>query len=157
MSEVAELAVKLDLEGRRLLAVFEGISGSQWQVEVYADGTVWTIQNTLAHLMTAERAFIRLFEQIRQGGGGVTEDFLIDRYNASQIRKTKDMSPTDLLQSYREARSQMVIWISKLAQADLEKRGRHPYLGLTTLREMLKMIYIHNQMHARDVRRALKG
>jgi hypothetical protein len=39
----------------------------------------------------------------------------------------------------------------------LEKTGRHPFLGVTTLREMIKMIYIHNQTHYRDLRRVLKN
>jgi uncharacterized damage-inducible protein DinB len=156
MSEGADLAAKLQSEGERLLAFFGALGQGQWEAEVYTDGAVWTVRNTLAHLMTSERAFTILFEQIRQGGSGVTEDFAIDRYNASQQRKTMDLRASDLLQSFRQARAAMVTWVSGLAEEDLEKRGRHPFLGVTSLREMLKMVYIHNQVHYRDVRRALK-
>jgi hypothetical protein len=67
-----------------------------------------------------------------------------------------DLRASDLLQSFRQTRAAMVTWVSGLAEQDLEKRGRHPFLGVTSLREMLKMVYIHNQVHYRDVRRALK-
>ena len=62
MSESAELAAKLTAEGEKLAAFFEGLSEPQWKVEVYADGSVWSIRSILAHLMTAERAFLKLFE-----------------------------------------------------------------------------------------------
>ncbi len=135
---------------------FQGLEPAQWERPVYTEDATWTIRDTLAHLMTAERAFIRVFEQIRLGGQGVTEDFVIDRYNASQQRKTAALQPAELLDSFRQARADMISWISRLDDADLDKRGRHPYLGSTTLREMIKMIYIHNQLHHRDVRRALR-
>lgn len=156
MSEVDELAGKLRSEGDRLAAFFASLSGPQWDQPVYAEGTVWTIRDTLSHLMTAERAFIKLFEQIRSGGPGVGEDFVIDRYNASQQQKTQDLTPGEILNSYRQARADMIAWLSGIVEPDLETTGRHPYLGPTTLREMIKMVYIHNQLHFRDVRRALK-
>ena len=157
MSELAELAGKLQSEGERLIGFYRGLGQSQWEIEVYTDGDVWTIRNTLAHLLTSERAFTKLFEQIRQGGSGVTEDFVIDRYNASQQRRTMDLRPSDLLQAFRQARAAMVTWASELAEEDLQRMGRHPYLGVTSLREMLKMVYIHNQLHYRDARRALRA
>ena len=156
MGEVAELAAKLESEGERLRAFFAGLDGDQWQIEVYTEGTVWTIRDIVAHLMTAERAFAILFERIRRGGSGVTEDFAVDRYNASQQHSTKDSSPSDLLQSFGLARVALVKWLSGLAEEELDRKGRHPHLGVTGLREMIKMVYIHSQLHYRDVRRVLR-
>jgi uncharacterized damage-inducible protein DinB len=156
MSEVAELAGKLKTEGEKLAEFFAGLNDSQWKLEVYTEGSIWTVRSILAHLMTAERAFVRLFEQVRQGGSGSSEDFSIDRYNASQQEKTRELSPQELLGQYKSTRAQMIEWVSRIDDADLEKVARHPYLGLTTLREMVKMVYIHNQIHYRDLRKALK-
>ncbi len=157
MSEAADLAAKLHVEGERLTAFFAGLDDDEWERIVYTEGTVWSVRSILAHLMTAEQAFVRLFEQIRQGGGGVSEDFVIDRYNASQQRKTANLSTGDLRHSYQEARAEMVAWVSGLSDGDLEKRGRHPFLGSTSLRDMIKMVYLHNHMHYRDVRRVLRS
>ena len=155
MPEVIELAEKLKQEGEKLANFFESLTDSQWNTEVYTEGALWNARNILAHLMTAERAFVKLFENIRAGGEGVSEDFVIDRYNASQQRRTKERAAQQLLQEYRAARAEMVQWVSGIADSDLEKSGRHPFLGITTLREMIKMIYIHNQMHYRDLKRSL--
>jgi uncharacterized damage-inducible protein DinB len=156
MSEATELAAKLKSEGEKLMPFFAGLTADQWKVEVYTEGAVWTIRSILAHLMTAERAFVKLFENIRQGGAGVSEDFVIDRYNARQQEKTQDVSPQELLKQFQSVRDEMISWVSSIDDADLERTGRHPFLGVTTLHEMVKMIYIHNQIHYRDIRRVLR-
>ncbi len=157
MPEAADLAVKLKSEGEKFSGFFGGLTPEQWSAEVYTEGSVWTIRSILAHLMTAERAFLSLFEDIRKGGPGVSDDFVIDRYNARQQEKTRDQTPTELLESYRSMRGRMVAWVAGLEDGELERTGRHPFLGVTTLREMIKMVYIHNQTHYRDIRRVLKG
>ena len=155
MSETIELAQKLESEGRKIITFFGSLADDQWKKEVYTEGSVWTIRNVLSHLMTSERAFLKLFENIRQGGPGASEDFVIDRYNASQQGKTRDLPPKELLEQYKAMRAEMVAWVSGISESDLEKKGRHPGLGITTLRNMLKMVYLHNQEHYRDLRRVL--
>ncbi|MGB8984841.1 MAG: DinB family protein [Anaerolineales bacterium] len=155
MSEANELAEKLKSEGERFIAIFGGLTDDQWQREVYTEGATWTIRNVLAHFVTSERGLLRLFENIRQGGDGASADFSIDRYNASMQARTKDAAPQDLLEQYKAVRAESVAWTAALAEAELEKQGRHPFLGVTTLREMVKMLYIHNLTHYRDMKKAL--
>ena len=155
MSETEELADKLRKEGERLGDFFGTLTANQWKAEVYTEIAVWTIRNVLAHLMTTERAFVKVFENILQGGEGVSDDFVIDRYNARQQEKTKDLDPMELLEQYKGFRKDMIGLVTRINDADLEKAGRHPYLGITTLREMIKMVYIHNQIHYRDIKKVL--
>ena len=156
MSEVNELAEKLKSEGERFVSIFSGLAGEQWQKEVYTEGATWTIRNVLSHFVTSERGLLKLFENIRQSGEGASEDFSIDRYNAAMQERTKEATPEQLLEQYKTIRAESVAWTSGLSEADLEKQGRHPFLGITTLREMVKMLYIHNLTHYRDMRKALK-
>lgn len=156
MSETYDLAQKLKSEGEKFSAFFVSLAAPQWQTEVYTEGATWTIRNVLAHLVTTERAFVKLFASICEGGSGVSEDFSIDRYNALQQQKTRDLAPAELLEQYQAVRSEMISFVSALSDADLERTGRHPFLGETTLREMVKMVYIHNQIHYRDLRKVLK-
>ena len=142
-------------EGEKIVEYFEGLSDEQWLLEIYTEDTVWTIRNILAHLMTSERAFVKLFESIRQGGIGVTDEFVIDRYNARQQEKTKELGTQELLQRFKSIREEMIVWVSEIDDSDLEKTGRHPFLGQTTLREMIKMVYLHNQIHYRDIKKTL--
>jgi uncharacterized damage-inducible protein DinB len=156
MSETTELAEKLKTEGERMLQFFSGLSADQWTSKVYTEGTAWTIRNVLAHFVTSERGLIQLFEQIRTTGQGADDDFSIDSYNASQQQETEDLAPAALLEQYKQVRADAVAWVSGLKEEELEISGRHPFLGETVIREMVKMLYLHNQLHYRDVKRALK-
>ena len=156
MSELTELADKLQAEGEKFTALFAGLTDAQWQAEVYTEGETWTLRNVLSHFVTSERGLVRLFEQIRLGGAGSPDDFSIDRYNASQQQKTKELSPQQLLEQYQEVSADSVAWTLALESADLDKQGKHPFIGMTTIREMIKMLYLHNQMHYRDMKKVLK-
>lgn len=156
MSEVSELAEKLKSEGERMASIFSSIRDEQWTQEVYTEGTIWTIRNVLSHFVTSERRLIKLFEQIRQGGSGSPDDFSIDHYNAAMQERTRELSPQELLEEYRQVRANTVLWVLSLQDADLEIAGRHPFLGQTVLREMIKMLYIHNLTHSRDMKKVLK-
>ena len=156
MSELNELADKLRSEGEKFTALFAGLADDQWQAKVYTEGETWTLRNVLSHFVTSERGLVRLFEKIRLGDAGSPDDFSIDRYNASQQQKTKDLTPQQLLEQYKEVRADSVAWTLSLSELDLEKQGKHPFLGLTSIREMIKMLYIHNMTHYRDMKKVLK-
>lgn len=155
MTEIspAWLAERLKREGEKVVAYFSMLTDEQWNIEVYTEGDTWTIRNVLAHFVTSERGLLKLFEQIRQGGSGAAEDFSIDFYNARQQHKTRDLTPQELLEQFREVRASAVDWVSGLSSEDLVIEGRHPFLGKVQLVEMLKMLYLHNQIHFRDFRR----
>ncbi len=151
----AFLSERLKSEGEKCAAFFAALHPEQWQIEVYDEGARWTVRSVLAHFVTAERGFLKLFESIRLGGLGAPQDFSIDRYNASQQEKTQDVPPAELLAQFHAVRAQMTAWVAGLSEADLSKEGRHPFLGQTTLAEMIKMVYLHNQIHLRDLRKRL--
>ena len=156
MSELDELADKLRTEGDKFTMLFAGLKDNQWQMEVYTEGETWTIRNVLSHFVTSERGLVRLFEKIRLGDMGSPDDFSIDRYNTAQQKKTKDLAPQELLEQYKAIRADSIAWTLSLAELDLEKQGRHPFLGMTSIREMIKMLYLHNQTHYRDMKKVLK-
>jgi hypothetical protein len=156
MSEVTDLAVKLKAEGEKMAAIFAGLNGDQWQQELYTEGATWTVRNVLAHFVTSERGLLKLFEQIRTGGAGIPDDFSIDRYNAAMQERTRELPPEELLKQYKQVRAATVEWVSRLQEEELEITGRHPFLGQTVLREMIKMLYIHNLTHYRDMKKAFR-
>ena len=156
MSELNDLADKLKSEGEKFYAIFAALTDEQWQMEVYTEDQTWTIRNVLAHFVTSERGLVKLFERVRAGGEGAADDFSIDRYNAAQQEKTKELTPQELLEQYKAVRADSVAWTLSLEESDLEKEGRHPFLEMTTLREMIKMLYLHNIIHYRDMKKILK-
>lgn len=156
MSETSELAEKLKSEGEKMVVIFDGLADEKWQTEIYTEGATWTIRNVLSHFVTSERGLLKLFEKIRQGDAGSPDDFSIDRYNAAMQARTQGLTPQELLEQFKAIRAESVAWTSGLSEDDLQKRGRHPFLGVTTIREMIKMLYIHNLNHYRDMKKALK-
>ena len=112
MSEVTELAEKLTAEGEKFVEIFSRLTDEDWSKEVYTEGEMWTLRNVLAHFVTSERGLVKLFESIRQGGAGSMDDFSIDRYNAAQQAKTKDLTPAELLEQYKQIRAGSVAWVS---------------------------------------------
>jgi len=152
----AWLAERLKREGDKVIAYFSDLTDEQWLAEVYTEGDTWTIRNVLAHFVTSERGLLKLFKSIREGGLGASEDFSIDHYNARQQEKTKDLMPQELLEQYVEVRANTVDWVQDLSQEDLSIEGRHPFMGQVQLVEMLKMLYLHNQLHFRDFRKLVE-
>ena len=158
MSETtpAWLAERLKKEGDKVSAYFSTLTIEQWQTEVYTEGDTWTMRNVLAHFVTSERGLLKLFQSIREGGLGASEDFSIDYYNARQQEKTRDLTPQELLEQYVDVRANTVKWVLDLSQEDLAIEGRHPFMGQVQLVEMLKMLYLHNQLHFRDFRKLVE-
>jgi len=154
VSESAGLAEKLEFEGKRILSFFSGMTDAQWGMDVYTENAVWSVRDVLSHFVTSERGLVKLFDQIRSGGTGASDDFSIDRYNANQQEKTRGLLPSELIEQYKVVRANSIAWVLGLEESDLETTGRHPFLGQTTLREMIKMLYLHNRIHYRDIKKA---
>jgi uncharacterized damage-inducible protein DinB len=151
MSETTELAEKLKSEGEKFISFFSKLTDEQWQKEIYTEGSTWTIRNILSHFVTSERGLLKLFEKIRQGEAGSPDDFI----TATTLPCSPDpgTTPQELLEQYKSIRAESIAWTMSLSDADLEKQGRHPFLGMTTIREMIKMLYIHNLTHYRDMKK----
>ncbi len=153
----ASLVERLKAEAEKSVALFSALTDRQWMLPVYAEGAGWTVRSMLAHYVSSERELLRLFADIQNGGPGAHEDFDLDRYNASQQKKMAESSPQELLEQFGLARVEMMAFVSGLSEADLEKQGRHPYLGIMTLGDMIKVVYQHNRLHQRDLREILSN
>jgi uncharacterized damage-inducible protein DinB len=149
------LAERLRVEGGKTIAYFNALDEEKWNKSVYTENSIWTVRNILVHFVTAEQGFIQLFKDVIAGGKGAREDFNIDRFNASQQVKMQDASPRDLVVLFSNVRTEMIALVSSLTQDELSLQGRHPFLGPTTLCEMIRMVYRHNQIHHRDLRKTI--
>ncbi len=149
----AFLADRLKSEGDKTIAFFSSLIDENWGIMVYSEGSEWTVRDVLAHFVSAEQGFFRLFNDILAGGKGAAEDFDIDRYNARQQDLIKDASRQEIMKLFQDGRSEMISLVKSLTTEDLQREGRHPFLGIVALAEMIKMVYRHNQIHHRDLRK----
>jgi len=152
-----KITEKLDREGQKIEHFFTNLSESQLEICVYFDEQEWQIRDVLAHFISAEKSFLKLFENIRNGGSGAPDDFSINEFNDSQVLKMKDIDSRKLLILFSETRSLTLEWLKGLSEGEMTKTGRHPAMGEATLGEMIKMIYLHNQIHLRDLKIALES
>ncbi len=147
MDDASALASKLQQEGEKFATFLQILDENQRHAAVYSEGALWTVRSVLAHVMSAEGAFLQLFREILEGGVGVHAGFEIDRFNASEQTRLEPLSWVELLAAFQVGRARMVEFVNTLASEDLHRVGRHPFLGVTSLGDMVKMIYVHDQMH----------
>lgn len=147
------LAAKLMSEGEKTLAFFQALPEDTWSKKVYADGAQWDAREMLAHLIQAEASLRVLFKQVVAGGEGAPADFDIDQFNRERTGKLAALSREELLQRFARERHKTADFANGLTADQLAIRGRHPALGDSSIEEMLKMIYLHNTMHVRDIKK----
>jgi hypothetical protein len=143
-------------EGDKLLAVFEGLTSEQWQTVIYTDGMTWTIKDLLAHQISAEGEFQFYGRDVLNGGEGAPEDFDLNAFNNREVAKKVDRTPDELLADFHATRQATIALVADIRDDQLALRGRHPFFGLIGVEDMFKLIYRHNMMHARDIRKVLE-
>ncbi|MBL7162630.1 MAG: DinB family protein [Anaerolineales bacterium] len=157
MSKKSEhLCKRLRQAGEKSQAFFDELTPEQWTQQVYTEGASWTISQIMAHFVMAEDGMMRLVARIVETGEGVPEDFDIDSYNEYKASKLESDSPDELMKKFLEARENTIQMVSQFDEADLEKTGRHPWLGMAQVEEIIKLMYRHNQIHQREIRAALQ-
>lgn len=152
---VERLVGRLQSEGEKTVAFFRNLTLEQWQQIIYEAGSTWTIDQILAHFVSTEQAFADLITNILEDGPGAPENFDIDTYNERHVVLLKGISRGELLEQYRDARDDNIRRVQSMSPQDLARQGRHPFLGVVPLEEIVKLLYRHNQIHLRDARRAL--
>jgi hypothetical protein len=136
---------------------FEKIVTDQWETEIYSEGASWTLKQILVHNVIAEDSMLRLVKGILDGGEGVREDFDLDAYNEYKVDQSEKLTPQELLAEFEHARRETIRVVNGLSDADLETSGRHPWLGVAKIEEIIKLMFRHNQIHIREIRSALGG
>ena len=151
------LVDRLVSEGQKTLEFFSSIGPVQWECRVYSEGSCWTVLQVFAHFVATESAIRRLIENVLGGGPGAPQEFDIDAYNERKVAGMREFSADDLLRQFSEQRDLTIDLVKRMSPQDLFKTGRHPFLGVTTLEEIIKLLYRHNQIHQRDLRRLLSA
>jgi hypothetical protein len=112
----------------------------------------WDIRTVYMHLVWAERGLLRLYRAIAAGGAGAPSDFDLDRYNNGQALETADVPWEDIPAQFEAARAETIAWVSTLSDDDLDRTGRHPFVGEDTLEQLIKVLYLHSNLHIKDIK-----
>jgi NAD(P)-dependent dehydrogenase (short-subunit alcohol dehydrogenase family) len=153
LSAAAAVADKLHTEGERSIAFFTALSDAQWAAQLYTNGACWTVAQTFEHLIMAERLLFKMIARVADGGPGAPEDLDIDDTNLSMTGALGSLERQTLLRAYSETRAATVALARSLDATQLARRGRHPAMGDSSVEDMLKMVYLHNTLHIKDIKR----
>lgn len=154
--EIDRILKRLQDDGAKTAAFFEGLSNPSWFMQVYTTGSNWSVRDVLAHFLSAEISFEELVTNVVAGGSGAPRDLDINEFNEREIPKLDHLNPPELLERYQIARQRTINLVQGLRGDDLRKIGFHPWFGEVQVAEMLKLVYRHNMIHFRDIRRALR-
>lgn len=142
--------------GEKSVQFFQELSTDQLETKIYSEGSQWSVKQILAHFALAEDSLYRLVENIVNGGAGTPEDFDLDAYNEYKVSSIENPSINEMIDLFRKNRQSTIELVSGLSNNDLEKIGRHPFLGNAAVVDIIKLIYRHNQIHMREIRRAFR-
>lgn len=154
--DIQRFSRRLADDGQKTRGYFQGLKPADWHQPVYTTGSGWTVREVLAHFVSAEQAFQSLLEDVTQGGPGAPRDMDVVAFNESDVPRFSSQSPQTLLDAFALARTATVELTRRLSPPDLARRGYHPFFGDSNMESMLKLIYRHNMIHMRDVRKALR-
>ncbi len=152
---IADIVARLREGGARTASFFRALTSDQWQTVVYEDEP-WQVRDVLAHLVTIERSMQWLFRNMAEGGSGSPPDFDLDRFNRSQVAKLAGVTPETLIAQFEDVRAETVRLVESLAEADLDREGRHAFHGPGRLEQFIRWGYEHAAIHEQDMRRALE-
>lgn len=156
MSGLGEsLALRMMRSGESTLAFFRDLPAADWKRVIYSGDSSWTVRDVLAHFVSAEAGKLGLVQDVLAGGPGAPEDFDLDGFNAREIDSLAGTPPAELLDSFAHLRQSFVRLVAGMSDADLACIGRDPYLGLAPLADMIRLVYFHNQIHIREIRRCM--
>lgn len=157
MTDSSHLVERLLAEGEKTLAFFRALSPAELETPIYTDGAGWTIRQILAHFVMAERSMDQLVLHILAGGAGTPEDFDLNGYNERRVATLQDEGLEALLEQFQTARRATAELCARLSPDDLARTGRHPFLGVAPVSDILQLMYRHNQIHQREIRKVLEA
>ena len=115
----------------------------------------WSAFGIVGHLLHGERAdwMPRVKRILQFGESKAFESF--DRW--AQERESRGKSLAQLSDEFARARSENLAELRalNLRPADLERRGRHPSLGVVTLSELLATWAVHDLTHLHQISRVM--
>ncbi len=125
-----------------------------WTHRNEGEGT-WSVYDVIGHLLHGERTdwIVRTRIILDQG-----ESRFFDRFDRwAQQRESAGKSLPELLDEFARLRSENLNTLEamNLTAADLQKRGRHPVLGVVTLSQLLASWPAHDLTHLHQISRIM--
>lgn len=156
IEQLTRLRTRLQEECEKTTEFFKNLQPHDWSQQVYASGIKWGVKQVLAHLISAETAYQNLMQDVLSGESLTPYDFDIDLFNQRELSAAETISAHELIEAFCNIRAACIEFTNTLSESDLYKTGYHPRSGDMKIDEIIKLVYLHNMMHQRDVQKALQ-
>ncbi len=127
------------------------ISNDDLNINVQGHEDGWTTIDVVKHIVQSEKGMIQLIQKIILTGQGVPEDFDLNRYNKSQVKKLETISFGNLLEKLSQNKTDLVSLLDTVDESDYSKRGRHATGKLYSVEEIFQVIVDHDIYHLNQV------
>jgi DinB superfamily len=142
----------LEASGARAAEVLDSLEESDLECSATPE---WVVRDLLVHLATSERGLQGVLEGFLRGESIVPEDFDLDRWNASQVARLRDLSLDRLRERILTSRQATLALLDRLTDADLDRRGRHALGREVSLGEALLIMAAHERVHIEEANYAV--
>ena len=153
----AALRKQLETHHAELQVMLGSLQPEQMQSAVYAHGTAaeWTVQALLVHMANAADGMLQIAQAVARGGNPVPEDWDVDRWNQSQVRKHAAQPAAALISRIQKAHAGWIEFVEVVSDLELERMGRHPIGRTLSVKQMVQTHALHQVQHIRELATAL--
>ncbi len=80
----------------------------------------------------------------------------VDAFNENEMEKLRHRSVDELLDNLNNVRKTLIDWVGELGELELDRVGRHPVLGASTVETVIFSRYAHQLLHMREIAPTLR-
>ena len=153
---IEKLITRLERGFNKSNEILDALDHDGWQEPVEGDSDGWTVKDLVAHFIVSEEHLLMIAKDIAAGGEGVSEDIDIDAFNEDQLARQPDRTPGELQAFLRDVRATTIAWVAEQDDETLDRIGRHPTLGDSSVETIIFSIYGHQLLHMRELTTKLK-
>jgi hypothetical protein len=154
-SPVDKIVPKMQATHDELLTLIEGLD--QATLNWRPPGGGWSIHDNMAHLADAERAHRRFVHAVIKGRSPRLEGFDLDRWNEENVARRAGQTPDEILDALRSERQETVAFMADLPHDAWGRIGDHSALGEVSVRQVIRVIGVHERMHLNEIRRLIES
>ncbi len=153
---VETLVEKLTRGISKSLEVFRSVELDLWEQPIFDDPESWNLKDLVAHFIYSEEHLLSIAQDIASGGEGSPEGIDIDAFNENEMENLRHGSVDELLNNLNDVRKALIDWTGELGELELDRVGRHPVLGASTVETVIFSIYAHQLLHMREIAPTLR-
>ena len=138
--------------------VLSALTEAELHLPVFGDGeALWSIGDLVGHLADAESGLLGQVQRLLAGKATVPEDFDLNRWNRSAVRRSRGRPLQDLLDHILKSHREALTTLEATDEALLDRIGRHSSGEMLTVEAFFRRMSDHRRDHTADIQQALRG